>query len=128
MRLAVKIIAWVYLFAGIAGVLYGILFGGPHIDLGEVVVVLLGYGLLHFHPWARGVVFLLSAVGLLVILIGLVLCIGHIAGWIKASSGLIVDQPVLAFVVLGVGLAFVSCQLWVLTRPEVASLFKTPSA
>ncbi|HEV8066098.1 MAG TPA: hypothetical protein VGP76_00075 [Planctomycetaceae bacterium] len=131
MRVAVKIIAWVYLAAGIAGgfgVIYAILFGGPRNDVGELVLfLLLGYGLMHFHPLARGVALLLSVFGLFVVFIGLVLCIGHVAGLIRAYSGLIVDQPVLAFVALGGCLAFASCQLWVLTRPEIAALFKKPS-
>jgi hypothetical protein len=44
------------------------------------------------------------------------------------SGGLIVDQPVVAFVVLGIALAFVSWQWWVLTRPEVAALFRKSGA
>ena len=131
MRFAVKIIAWVYLAAGIAGgfeVVYAILFGGTRNDVGEAVLfLLLGYGLLHFHPLARGVILLLSVLSLFVGVIGLALCIGHVAGLIRASSGLIVDQPVLAFVALGICLVFVSWQLWVLTRPEIAALFKKSS-
>jgi hypothetical protein len=52
MRLALKVIAWVYLAAGIAGgfeVVYAILFGGTRNDVGGAVLfLLLGYGLL---PW-----------------------------------------------------------------------------
>jgi hypothetical protein len=137
MRLAVKIIAWVYLAAGIAGgfrVVYAILFGGPRDDVGLAVLFLLvlGYGLLHFHPLARGVALLLSVPFLFGGVIGLALCIGHVAGLTIAPGtsigGLSLDdQPMLEFVVLGVMLAFGSWQLWVLTRPEIAALFKKSS-
>jgi hypothetical protein len=137
MRLALKVIAWVYLAAGIAGgfeVVYAILFGGTRNDVGGAVLfLLLGYGLLHFHPLARGVALLLSVPFLFGGVIGLALCIGHVAGLTIAPGtsigGLSLDdQPMLEFVVLGVILAFGSWQLWVLTRPEIAALFKKPSA
>lgn len=132
MRFSVKMIAWVYLAVGITAgfrVVYAILFGGPRDDLGGVVLfVLLGYGLLHFQPLARGIVLLLSVFALIGFAIGLALCIGHVAGLTIAAGGLIVEKPVLAFVVLGISLAFVSWQWWMLTRPEVAALFKKSGA
>ena len=137
MRLALKIIAWVYLAGAAADgfrVVYGILFGGPRDDLGLGVLflLLLGYGLLHFHPLARGVALLLSVPFLFGGVIGLALCIGHVAGLTIAPGTSIGrlsldDQPMLEFVVLGVVLAFGSWQLWVLTRPEIAALFKKSS-
>jgi hypothetical protein len=134
MRLAAKIIAWVYLAGGAAAGFRVVLFAGPRYDLGLVVLfLLLGYGLLHFHPLARGVALLVSVPFVFGGVIGLALCIGHVAGLTVAPGttigGLSLDdQPMLEFVVLGVMLAFGSWQLWVLTRPDVAALFKKSTA
>ncbi len=129
MRVAVKVIAWIYLVLGVSSgvwLVYATLFGASGGDFGSAVVaVLLGYGLLKLHPLARRVAILLSLCSGIILIIGCGLCLGHLAGWTVDVGGLIVDHPARAFVLLGVGLAFVGSQLWVLTRPEVAPLFES---
>jgi hypothetical protein len=132
MRVALKVIAWIYVIVGVssgAKYLHALFFGGAQVDCGSAVLaLLLGFGLLRYDPLARGLVLLLSALSLLGGLIGLVLGAGHITGYWTASDGLIVDQPVWAFLLLGVALAFAAGQIWLLTRPEVATLFEKRGA
>ena len=127
MQIAVKRIALIYLAVGLFSgfrLAYATLFGVRSGDVGSgVLAVLLGYGLLKLPPWACGLAVLMSAFGAIVCVVGLVVCVSHVTGWSTAGGGLIVDHPVLTFVLLGVVLAFEGSQLWVLTRPEVESLF-----
>jgi hypothetical protein len=128
MQVAVKSIAWVYLAVGLLSgfwLAYATLFGVRSPDVGSTVLaVLLGYGLLKFHYLACGFAVLMSVFGAIICVVGLVLCVSHVAGWRIAGGGLIVDHPVSTFVLLGVVLAFLASQLWILTRPEVESLFQ----
>ncbi|HET6324767.1 MAG TPA: hypothetical protein VFG04_08710 [Planctomycetaceae bacterium] len=132
MRVAVQVIAWIYLILGISSgfwLVYATLFGVSGGDFGgAVIAVLLGYGLLKWHPLARRVAVLLSLCSTIICVIGGALCLGHLAGWTVAAQGLIVDHPGRAFVLLGVGLAFAGSQLWILTRPEVASQFESSTS
>jgi hypothetical protein len=127
-RLALKVIAWLYLLIGMASgteYLYVVLFGGHRDELGNAILFLLvGFGLLRYNSLARSVALLLSVVGLIGGVVGVVVCAGHLARHWSASEGLVLEQPVLAFLLLGLALAFAAVQIWVLTRPEVAALFE----
>jgi hypothetical protein len=128
MLVSLRILAWIYVLTGAvaaAKYLYAIFFGGPGDGFGNAILaLLLGYGLLHHNSLARSVALFLSILGLIGGAIGLVLCVGHFMGYSTAAGGLIVDQPLLAFALLGLLIAFTAAQVWVLTRPQVAALFK----
>ena len=127
MRFALKVIAWLYLLIGLAAgarYLYAVLLGGTRDELGNAVLfLLLGFGLLRYNSLARIVALWLSVAGLLGGVVGVVICVGHLTRFWSASGGLVLEQPVSAFLLLAVGLAFTAGQVWVLTRPEVAALF-----
>jgi hypothetical protein len=127
-RFAMKVIAWLYLLIGLASgtkYLYAVLLGGHRDELGNAILFLLvGFGLLRYNSLARSVALLLSVVGLIGGVVGVVVCAGHLTRYWSASGGLVLEQPVLAFLLLGMALAFTAGQVWVLTRPEVAALFE----
>jgi len=130
-RVSIKIIACVYALIGVAAAsqwLYAILIGGRRgISTGLLDGLLplgLAYGLVTYRPWGRtlGLVFsgLLGFVGGL----GLILWLVHVIwGLGEHVSGLIVERPVAAPIVMALLIVLSAWQWWLLTRPQIAQLF-----
>jgi hypothetical protein len=118
--------------------LYAVLFTGPRHATSDLFVCLLplglAYGLVTFRPWAQtlGIVFsgLLCGVGVLSLILWLMLhpWAQHVPGNPKGTSGLIVDGPVAAPIIIALMIAFGAWQWWVLTRPQADHLFSSKPA
>jgi hypothetical protein len=130
MRLTIQLIAAVYGLLGAAGALqwlHALLFTGMQNSSADLPCALffliVANGLATFRPWARGLVLVLSALFGVGGILGLIFCLGHIAGFSKASGGLIVERPLLAFLAIAGTIVAGFGQWWVLTRPAGRRLF-----
>ena len=134
MRVSIKIIACFYALLGAVSVsqwVYAVLYIGTW-NTSDLLVGLVPLGLAHglvtLRHWAQtvGIVFagLLAGVGV----ISLILWVMHIMGYLKGGSGLIVDRPVAALIVIALMIAGGAWQWWVLTRPQADHLFSSKPA
>ena len=131
MRVSIKIIACVYALLGATVASQWLLTGTRSTTAGlpEGMVPLgLAYGLVTFRPWARTLGLVVSGFLGLTGVVGLPLCLGHVLGIYKASSGLIVDWPIATVIILALLIAFSAWQWWVFSRPQVRHLYSSKSA
>lgn len=130
MSRSVKIIAWIYALVGSASVLqtlYAVLFAGTsrmtpgYLD--GVIPLGIAYGLLMLRPWARVVASLLAQLFAVGLALGLILCLAHVAGIVRAAEGTIVRWPVTTLVGIVSLIAFAVWQWRVLENPRTVELF-----
>jgi hypothetical protein len=134
--ISIRIIAGIYALLGAASAwewLYAVLFTGTrstHSGFLDAVVPLgLAYGLVTFRPWARTLGLVISGLIGFVGVLSLILWLGlRLRGIDKRWSGLIVDRPVAALILIALLIAFAAWQWWVLTRPQVHHLFSSKPA
>ena len=134
MRVSIKIIACFYVLLGAVAVaqwVYAVLYIGTWntSDLLVGIVPLgLGHGLVTLRRCAEtvGIVFavLLAGVGV----VSLMLWVMSIMGYLQGGSGLIVDRPFAALIIIALMIAFGAWQWWVLTRPQANHLFSSKPA
>jgi hypothetical protein len=128
--MAIRTIALIYAMFGAAAAsvwLYSVLFvgtrSGSSTPFDAIIPFALAYGLATFRPWARILGLLVTGFLGFVGVLGLIMCVGHVAGHTKAATGLIVDNPVLAFVMVGLLIAFAGFQWWALAARPGRDLF-----
>ena len=135
MGVSIKIIACIYALLGAAVAsqwIYAVLFTGTRSTtpglLDGLVPLGLAYGLVTFRPWARILGLVVSGFLVVVGVVGLPLCLGHVLGIYKADGGSIVDRPITTLIILALLIALASWQWWVLTRPQARLLFSSKLA
>jgi hypothetical protein len=135
MRVSIKVISGLYAAIGAANAvfwLYAVLFrgvlGSTPGFLDGVIPLATAYGLISFRPWGRSLCLAVAAFEVFAGVLGLVMCLGHVAGIHRADGGMILDRPILTFGILAILLAFAAWQWWLLTRPPVREMFRTNAA
>ena len=134
-RTSFKIIGCIYALAGAAAAVEGldaVLHTGFDPTSGKLAglwFLVLAYGLLTFHPWARTLGLMTSG---LVGVAGVRSLIWwwqvHVQGGLKDAQGLVVDRPVAALFLIALLIAFSAWLWWVFSRPQVRHLYSTKSA
>jgi len=130
LRFGLSVIASVYaLFGGTSALqsVYAVLISGSQRSspglLDGLIPLFIAYGLFTQRPWARILCLVVSGFLVFVGIAGIVLCLGHVFGFVKADGGLIVDRPGLALASLILLIAFAAWQWWVLSRPVIQAMF-----
>jgi hypothetical protein len=132
LRFSLTLIAIVYAVFGAAVAMqlaYAVLFvgfqkGGPAF-LDSLIPLLIAFGLFTLRPWARVLSLVVSGFLLFVGIVGLLLCVAYLFGFVGADGGMIVDRPMLALGSLILLIAFAGWQWFVLSRPSIRAMFCT---
>jgi hypothetical protein len=130
LRFSVTIIASMYAILGAAGAsqyVYAVLITGTRqsgpVLLDGLVPLFIAFGLFTLRPWARILSLVISGFLIFTGVVGLLLCLAHVFGFVTANGGSIVDRPGLTIGALILVIVFACWQWWILSRPSIRAMF-----